>query len=112
LLLQPKILLQQPNVLLIELNILLLKRNIFVIPILTNDLVGITKPFFSVQNRGFSSGPNNQVNRGNITRIMASARASLHAFHFIPLLSRPANLPLNKSKTDNFSFFFNSKKFA
>jgi len=44
-LLQPKILLQQPNVLLIELNILLLKQNIFVIPILTNDFVGITKPF-------------------------------------------------------------------
>jgi len=49
---QPKILLQQPNVLLIELNILLievnillLQQNIFVIPILTNDFVGITKPF-------------------------------------------------------------------
>jgi len=39
LLLQPKILLQQPN-------ILLLKQNIFVMPILTNDFVGITKPFF------------------------------------------------------------------
>jgi len=35
LLLQPKILLQQPNILLIERNI----------PILTNDFVGITKPF-------------------------------------------------------------------
>jgi len=46
LLLQPKILLQQPNVLLIELNILLLLQNIFVIPILTNDFVGITKPIF------------------------------------------------------------------
>jgi len=46
LLLQPKILLQQPNVLLIEPNILLLKQNIFVIPILTNDVIGITKPFF------------------------------------------------------------------
>ena len=45
LLLQPKISLQQPNVLLIELNILLLSQNIFVIPILTNDFVGITKPF-------------------------------------------------------------------
>jgi len=45
LLLQPKILLQQPYLLLIELNILLLKQNIFAIPILTNDFVGITKPF-------------------------------------------------------------------
>jgi len=46
LLLQPKILLQQqPNFLLIELNILLLWQNIFVIPILTKDFVGITKPF-------------------------------------------------------------------
>jgi len=45
LLLQPKILLQQPNVLLIERNILLL-QNIFAIPVLTNDFVGITKPFF------------------------------------------------------------------
>jgi len=44
LLLQPKVLLQQPNVLLIELNILLLKQNIFVIPILTDGFVGITKP--------------------------------------------------------------------
>jgi len=49
LLLQPQILLQQPNVLLIELNILLLLQNIFVIRILTNDFVGITKLFFSVQ---------------------------------------------------------------
>jgi len=48
LLLQPKILLQQPHVLLIELNILLLEQNIFAVPILTNDFVGITKPFFSV----------------------------------------------------------------
>ena len=46
LLLQPKILLQQLNVLLIELNILLLQQNIFVIPILTNDFVDITKSFF------------------------------------------------------------------
>jgi len=46
LLLQPKILLQQPIVLLIELNILLLQQNIFVMPILTNHFVGITKPFF------------------------------------------------------------------
>jgi len=46
LLLEPKILLQQPNVLLIELNLLLLLQNIFVIPILTNDFVGITKPSF------------------------------------------------------------------
>jgi len=46
LLLQPKILLLQPNVLLIELNILLWQQNIFVIPILTNEFVGITKPFF------------------------------------------------------------------
>jgi len=46
LLLQPKILPQQRNVLLIEPNILLLYQNIFVIPILTNDFVGITKPFF------------------------------------------------------------------
>jgi len=53
LLLQPKILLQQPNVLLIELNILLLQKNIFVIPVLTNDLVGITKPFFRVTNYTF-----------------------------------------------------------
>jgi len=30
---------------LIELNILLLLPNIFVIPILTNDFVGIPKPF-------------------------------------------------------------------
>jgi len=45
LLLQPKIFLQQPNVLLTELKILLLKQNIFVIAILTNDFVGITKPF-------------------------------------------------------------------
>jgi len=45
LLLQPKILLHQPNVLLTELNILL-KQNVFVIPILTNDFVSITKPFF------------------------------------------------------------------
>jgi len=44
-LLQQKISPQQPNVLLIELNILLLQQNIFVIPILTNDFVGITKPF-------------------------------------------------------------------
>jgi len=44
LLLQLKILLQQPNVLLIELNILL-KQNIFVVPISTNDFVGVTKPF-------------------------------------------------------------------
>jgi len=45
LLLQPKILPQQPNVLLIEPNILLLQQNIFVIPILTNDIFGIIKPF-------------------------------------------------------------------
>ena len=45
LLLQPKISLQQPNVLLTELNILLLSQNVFVIPILTNDFVSITKPF-------------------------------------------------------------------
>jgi len=45
LLLQPKISLQQPNVLLIVLNILLLEQNIFVIPFLTNDFVGIIKPF-------------------------------------------------------------------
>jgi len=45
LLLQPKILLQQPNVLLMELNILLLLQNSFAISILTNDFVGITKPF-------------------------------------------------------------------
>jgi len=45
LLLQPKIVLQQPNVLLIELHILLLLQNIVVIPILTNDFVGITKLF-------------------------------------------------------------------
>jgi len=44
-LLQPKILLQQPNVLM-ELNILFLQQNVFAIPILTNDSVGITKPFF------------------------------------------------------------------
>jgi len=44
-LLQPKIFLQQPNVLWIELNILLLQQNIFAIPILTNDFVGISKPF-------------------------------------------------------------------
>jgi len=44
LLLQPKILLPQPNVLMIELNILLLLI-FFVVPILTNDFVGITKPF-------------------------------------------------------------------
>jgi len=44
-LLQPKLLLQQPNVLLIELNILV-QQNIFVILVLTNDFVGITKPFF------------------------------------------------------------------
>jgi len=31
-----------------ELNILLLKQNVFVIPILTNDSVSTTKPFFSV----------------------------------------------------------------
>jgi len=48
LLLQPKLLLQKPNVLLIEPNILLLQQNIFVIPILTTDFVGITKPFFRV----------------------------------------------------------------
>jgi len=42
-----KILPQQPNVLLIEPYILLLSQNIFDIPILTNDFVGITKPFFS-----------------------------------------------------------------
>jgi len=50
--LQPKILLQQPNFLLTELNILL--QSIFVIPILTNDFVGITKPFipcFLARNR-------------------------------------------------------------
>jgi len=41
--LQPKILLLQPNV---ELNLLLLLQNIFAVPILTNDFVGITKPFF------------------------------------------------------------------
>jgi len=52
LLLQPKILLQQPNVLLIELNILLLGLNIFVIPILTNDFVGITKPFIPCAETG------------------------------------------------------------
>ena len=45
---QPKILPKQPNFLLIEPNILLLLQNIFVIPILTNDFVGITKPFFRV----------------------------------------------------------------
>jgi len=45
-LLHPKILLQQPNVLLIELNILLLWQSIFVITILTNDFVSVTKPFF------------------------------------------------------------------
>jgi len=45
LLLQPKILLQQPKVLLLELNILLLRQNIFVVPIFTNDFIGITKPF-------------------------------------------------------------------
>jgi len=45
LLLQPKILLQQPNILLIELNILLLLQNMFVIPVLTNDFVDITKLF-------------------------------------------------------------------
>jgi len=44
-LLQPKNLPQQLNVLLIEPNILL-QQNIFVFPILTNDFVGITKPFF------------------------------------------------------------------
>jgi len=38
---------QQPDVLLIEPNILLLEQNIFVIPIITNDFVGVTKPFFS-----------------------------------------------------------------
>ena len=43
--LQPKILLQQPNVLM-ELNILFLQQNVFAIPILTNDFVSITKPFF------------------------------------------------------------------
>ena len=43
--LQPKILLQQPNVLLTELNILFY-QNVFAIPILTNDFVSITKPFF------------------------------------------------------------------
>jgi len=41
-----KILLQQPNVLLTELNILLLSQNVFVIPIVTNDFVSMTKPFF------------------------------------------------------------------
>jgi len=46
LLLQPKILLLQPNVLLTEVNILLLNKNVRVIPILTNDFVSITKPFF------------------------------------------------------------------
>jgi len=35
---QPKILLEQPNV-------LLLLQNILVVPILTNDFVGVTKPF-------------------------------------------------------------------
>jgi len=40
LLLQPKLLPQQPNILLLE-------QNIFVIPILTNDFVNITKPFFA-----------------------------------------------------------------
>ena len=44
LLLQPKNLLQQPNVLLIQLKILLLQQNIYVIPILTHDFVGMTKP--------------------------------------------------------------------
>jgi len=38
-------LLQQPNVLLIELNIVWL-QNIFVILFLTNDFVGIEKPFY------------------------------------------------------------------
>ena len=51
LLLRPKILLQQLNVLLIELNILVLLQNIFVIPILTNDFLGMTKPFFRGVNR-------------------------------------------------------------
>jgi len=41
-----KILPQQLNVLLIEANILLLKQSIFVIRILTNDFVGVTKPLF------------------------------------------------------------------
>jgi len=45
LLLQPKIFPQQPNVLLKELNILLLEQNVFVIPILTNNFVSITKSF-------------------------------------------------------------------
>jgi len=51
LLLQPKILLEQLNILLRELNILLLEQNIFVIPILTNDFVGIAKPFFRVAHK-------------------------------------------------------------
>jgi len=42
LLLLPKGLPQQPNILLMEPNIMLLSQNIFVIPILTNDFVGIT----------------------------------------------------------------------
>jgi len=46
-------LLQQPDVLLIELNILLLLQNIFVIPILTNDFVGIT--FYTVCENCFES---------------------------------------------------------
>jgi len=46
LLLHPNNFLRQQNVLLTELNILLLSKNVFVIPILTNDFVGITKPFF------------------------------------------------------------------
>jgi len=57
LLLQPKILPQQSNVLLIEPNILLLQQNIFVIPILTNDFVGITKPFSCTKLGAFKPVP-------------------------------------------------------
>jgi len=47
LLLQPKILPQHP-VLSILPNVLLSQKTIFVIAILTNDFVGVTKLFFSV----------------------------------------------------------------